>query len=81
MINLLNRQYVDGVNWQLSSMVRHIHQLCISLEMVAFVRIPREWNNVADSLSKWALEFRDDWKEDELEQLLRDCAHKLQSLL
>lgn len=61
-VNLLQKQKVAEVNWQLASTVCQILQMCSMLEVVSFAHILREWNRVTKSLAKWASKHDDDWK-------------------
>ncbi|XP_057832730.2 uncharacterized protein LOC131043536 [Cryptomeria japonica] len=53
-VNLLNRRHLDEVSWHLALIVDQILNLCASLESDSFTHIPRDWNEVADCLAKWA---------------------------
>ena len=61
MVDMLNNQKLDDVNWQLASLARQILCICRSVDSVSFHHIPREWNRVADCLAKWASENMGEW--------------------
>ena len=54
LINLLNEQKVDDVNWQLARIVQQILPISSLMKMVTFAHIPREWNRATNCLEKWA---------------------------
>ena len=42
MVDMLNSQKLDNVNWQLASLARQILCMCKSVDFVSFRHIPRE---------------------------------------
>ncbi|XP_059066372.1 uncharacterized protein LOC131857689 [Cryptomeria japonica] len=80
-VNLLKRQYMDNVSWQLALIVEQILTLCASLEHVTFNHIPREWNGVADCLAKWASDHMHDWNLVDRGHLPPDLSHQLDHLV
>ena len=60
-VDILNKQSLENVNWRLASLARQILCLCGPLDSVSFHHIPREWNRVADCLAKWASKNVDGW--------------------
>ncbi|XP_057836070.2 uncharacterized protein LOC131046358 [Cryptomeria japonica] len=80
-VNLLKRQYMDNVSWQLALIVEQILTLCASLEHVTFNHIPREWNGVADCLAKWASDHMHDWNLVDRGHLSPDLSHQLDHLV
>ncbi|XP_057868067.2 uncharacterized protein LOC131075253 [Cryptomeria japonica] len=80
-VNLLKRQYMDNVSWQLALIVEQILTLCASLEHVTFNHIPREWNGVADCLAKWASNHMHDWNLVDRGHLPPDLSHQLDHLV
>lgn len=55
-VNLLIEKKLEGANWNLVSIVRHILHLSSRIESISFTRIPSEWNRVVDCLVEWAFE-------------------------
>ncbi|XP_059068873.1 uncharacterized protein LOC131859298 [Cryptomeria japonica] len=74
-VNLLTQQHSTDVSWQLSLVVNQILHLCDSLVFVSFKHIPREWNGVADCLTKWTSEHMHNWYIVDKGQLPLDLSH------
>ena len=53
-VDMLNNQSLENVDWRLATLARQTLSLCSSLDFVSFHHIPREWNIVADCLAMWA---------------------------
>ncbi|XP_059076968.1 uncharacterized protein LOC131876166 [Cryptomeria japonica] len=69
LINLLIKQKVEDVSWQLAGVVQQILQVSSLMELVTFIHIPREWNRAADCLAKWASEYAEGWRIEEWEMV------------
>lgn len=81
LINLLIRQKVDDVSWQLAGVVQQILRVSSLMEMVTFVHIPREWNRAADCLAKWASEHVEGWRIEEWEMVPQALRLDLERIL
>ena len=80
-VDFLNNQRLENVNWELASLVRQILYLCGALEFISFRHIPREWNKVVDCLAKWASENVDSWDISGRDRLPSDYCGIIDQLL
>lgn len=65
----------------MSSIVQKNHPLSTSLDLVHFVHISSEWNDVVVCLSKCAFEHRGNWEVDDWEYLPKHFVQKLKMLI
>lgn len=81
LVNLLLERKSVNVSWHLSVIVQQILQISAMMDSVSYSHIPREWNNAADSLAKWASGNFDGWRIDEWEQLPGELCQELERIL
>ena len=80
-VNLLHSRSLVHVDWHLALVIQQIIQLSNSLDSVAFKHITREWNGVADCLSKWASEQGPAWNVLDQRMLPLDLSQMLVQLV
>ena len=80
-VDMLNNQSWENVNWKLASLARQILSLCSSLDFFSFRHIPRKWNRVADFFAKWASENVDSWDISGRDELPTNYHRTLDQLL
>lgn len=80
-VDMLNSQRVEDVDWHLAVVGRQILRLSTSLDAVSFCYVPREWNKTVDFLAKWASDRGEGWRMGDWTHLPPECALDLESLV